>query len=119
LPILDQQIAAFENQISDERSRTAGEDDSLAPKVATYEQLSLDRELSAKALESAMAGLEAARLDASRQQVFIYRVVNPTEPDKAAEPDRLKMIFMIVVSSLIAYSILALVIAGMREHQQK
>ncbi len=119
LPILDQQISAFQAQIDGERARAAGETGSLAPQVTTYEQLTLERELAAKSLEMASAGLESARLEARRQQVFIDRVVNPSLPDKAEEPHRVKMIGLILLSCLIAYCIVALFIAGLREHQQR
>jgi len=119
LPMLNQQIKALEGQIENERSRSAGETDSLAPKVAAYDKLSLDQQLAAKALEAALTGLEGARLDARRQRVFIDRVVNPNLPDKAAEPQRFKMISLVLITTLIAYSIMALVIAGLREHQQR
>jgi capsular polysaccharide transport system permease protein len=119
LPLLDKQIAAFQGQIDAERASQAGEADSLAPKVSQYEKLMLDSQLAGKGLEAALAGLEAARLDARHQQVFLERVVNPSLPDRPEEPKRLKMVFLILVSSLLAYGIIALVIAGLREHQQK
>ena len=119
LPLLGQQIAAFDAQMEQERSRSAGESDSLAPKVATYERLTLERDMAAKSLATAVEGVQAARLDARRQQLFLDRVVNPSLPDKAEEPHRLKMIGLILISCLLAYSILVLVIAGLREHQQR
>jgi capsular polysaccharide transport system permease protein len=119
LPLLGQQIAAFDAQMEQERSRSAGESDSLAPKVATYERLTLERDMAAKSLATAVEGVEAARLDARRQQLFLDRVVNPSLPDKADEPHRFQMIGLIFISCLLAYSILALVIAGLREHQQR
>jgi capsular polysaccharide transport system permease protein len=119
LPLLDKQIAAFQGQINAELASQAGQADSLAPKVSQYQKLMLDSELAAKGLEAALTGLEASRLDARRQQVFLERVVNPSLPDRPEEPKRLKMVFLIFVSSLLAYGIIALVIAGLREHQQK
>jgi capsular polysaccharide transport system permease protein len=119
LPLLDKQIAAFQGQIDGERASQAGAANSLAPKIAQYEKLTLDSQIAAKSLESALAGLESARLDARHQQVFLERVVNPNLPDKPEEPHRLKMVFLVLVSSLLAYGIIALVIAGLREHQQR
>jgi capsular polysaccharide transport system permease protein len=119
LPLLDKQIGAFQGQIDGERASQAGAANSLAPKIAQYEKLTLDSQIAAKALESALAGLESARLDARHQQVFLERVVNPSLPDKAEEPHRLKMVFLVLVSSMLAYGIIALVIAGLREHQQR
>jgi capsular polysaccharide transport system permease protein len=62
--------------------------------------------------------LQEARMDARRQQMYIDRVVDPSFPDSAEEPHRLQMIFVIFVSSLVAYSVSSLVIAGLREHRQ-
>jgi capsular polysaccharide transport system permease protein len=118
LPILDRQISALTDQVEAERTRTAGEDDSLAPKVASYERLTLERDLSARTVEAAVAELQGARLDARRQQMYLDRVVSPSIPDAADEPQRLKMIFLVLVSSLLAYGIVSLVLAGLREHQQ-
>jgi capsular polysaccharide transport system permease protein len=119
LPVFDKRIAAYAAQVEAERNRTAGEADSLAPKLATYERLLLDRQLAGKTLETAVAELESARLDARRQQLFLQRVVNPTVPDKAQEPRRLLTIFVVLISSLAVYAILSLVIGGLREHSQK
>ncbi len=119
LPILDQQIAAFEGQLGAEKMRQVGESDSLAPKVADYEKLLLDAELSSKALETALAGLEAARLDARQQQVFLDRVVEPNLPQRSEEPQRFKMIVLVIGASLLAYGIVSLIIAGLREHNQR
>ncbi len=118
IPLLDKQIAAFQGQIDNERASQAGAANSLAPKVAQYQKLVLDSDLAAKSLESAVAGLEAAHLDARRQQVFLQRVVNPTLPDRPEEPHRFKMVMLIMVSALLAYGIIAMVISGLREHRQ-
>jgi capsular polysaccharide transport system permease protein len=118
IPLLDKQIAAFQGQIDNERASQAGAANSLAPKVAQYQKLVLDSDMAAKGLESAVAGLESAHMDARRQQVFLQRVVSPTRPDRPEEPHRLKMVLLIMVSSLLAYAIIALVISALREHRQ-
>jgi capsular polysaccharide transport system permease protein len=118
LPILDKRIAAFEAQIADERARVAGQADSLAPKIGEYERLTLERDFADKALASADAELEGARVDARRKQLYLERVVYPNTPDKALAPQRLRSIVLVVVSSLIAWAALVLVLAGLREHRQ-
>jgi capsular polysaccharide transport system permease protein len=119
LPVLDRRIAAFAAQLDGERSRVAGQPNSLAPKVGEYEQLTLQRDLSVKTLESAVASLESARIDARRKQLYLERVVNPNFPDKATEPRRLKDVFVVFVVALLAYAIISLVVAGLREHRQR
>jgi capsular polysaccharide transport system permease protein len=119
LAVLDKQIGAFAAQALAEQARTAGQANSLAPEVARFESLSLDRDLAGKYLEAALEGLESARLDAHKQQLFVDRIVSPTLPDKAIEPQRLYLIFLAFVASMVVYALVALVGAGLREHQQR
>lgn len=119
LPVLDKRIAAFGAQLEAERSRTAGEADSLAPMVGEYERLTLERDLAVKTIAAAVANLESARMDARRKQLYLERVVRPDLPDKAEEPKRLRTVFTVLVATLAAYGILSLIIAGLREHRQQ
>jgi capsular polysaccharide transport system permease protein len=119
LAVLDKQIAAFGAQAESEQARTAGQATSLAPEVARFEKLTLDRDLAAKSLEAALEGLEVARLDARRQQLFLDRVVMPNLPQKAIEPQRFYLIFLTFVTTLVIYVMVSLVGAGLREHQQR
>jgi capsular polysaccharide transport system permease protein len=119
LPVLDKRIAAFDAQVESERSRIAGESDSLAPVVGDYERLTLNRDMAAKSLEAAEASLESARIDARRKQLYLERIVQPGLPDKAVQPKRLLSIFTVFISCLVAYGTIALIIAGLREHRQQ
>ncbi len=119
LPVLDRRITAFSAQLELERSRIAGENDSLAPKVGQYERLVLERDLAVKSLEAATAALEGARLEARRKQLYLERVVSPNLPDRAEQPRRWLSIFTVLVATLVAYACLSLVIAGLREHRQQ
>jgi BexC/CtrB/KpsE family polysaccharide export inner-membrane protein len=118
LPVLDRRIAAFAAQLESERTRIAGEADSLAPKVGEYERLTLARDLAVKSVETAVGALEAARLEARRKQLYLERVVSPDLPDKAERPQRLLTILKVLVTTLLAYAIVSLVVAGLREHRQ-
>lgn len=119
LPVLDRRIAAFEAQLDAERLRIAGQNNSLAPKMGEYEQLTLQREFAVKSLAAAEAALETARVDARRKQLYLERVVSPNLPDKAERPRRLLAIITVVVTCFLAYGTIALILAGLREHRQK
>jgi len=80
---------ALEAQIATERQRLAGDTQSIAPKIAEYERLTLEREFAEKALMAAMASVELARIEASRQQVYLEQVATPSEPDYPTYPWRL------------------------------
>lgn len=115
---LDRRIEAYARQIAVEQSRIAGESGSLAPKIATYEQLMMEREFAEKTLASAMAALEAARIESRRKRLYLERVVTPTAPDAAIEPRRFRALSLVFISCLLAYSAIILVMAGFREHKQ-
>jgi capsule polysaccharide export protein KpsE/RkpR len=48
----------------------------------------------------------------------VERVVQPNVPDAPMEPRRLRGIFTTLVLSLIAYGILRMLLAGVKEHAQ-
>jgi capsular polysaccharide transport system permease protein len=118
LPELDQKIRALEIQRGRESIRVAGESDSLAPKIGEYERLMLDRDYAAKSLANADTALEQAQIDARKKEVYLERVVEPDIADQAELPARIKIVTIVLVSSLIAYAIIMLVVAGLREHRQ-
>lgn len=104
-------------EIDTESTKVAGGDRSLANKAADFQRFALDREFADKQLASAMASLESARNEAQRKQVYIERIVQPSLPDIAIEPKRLRSILATFVFGLVAWGILSMLLAGVREHQ--
>ena len=118
IAILDGRIRAYEQQIAAEREKIAGDAGSLAPKINTYEQLALERELADRALTAATQSLDRARLDARRQRLYLERVVSANLPDRATEPKRWRNLLTIFATLLLAFGTYWLVAAGLREHKQ-
>lgn len=81
--------SAIEAQIVTERHRLAGDAQAIAPRIAEYERLMLEREFAAKALLTAMTALETTRVEAQRQQVYLEKVATPARPDYPAHPRRI------------------------------
>jgi len=115
---VDSQIRAYENELAAQRAKMAGNANSLAPKISRYEALALDRELADKGVAAARTALDSAHEDARRQRLYLERVVNPSLPDKADEPRRLRAILLVLVTSLLIYGLGWLILAGVREHRQ-
>ncbi|WP_409019938.1 chain-length determining protein [Brevundimonas vesicularis] len=115
---LNRRIAGLERQISEARARMAGQADSLAPKVGTYEDLLLQREIAERRVTQAEAALLSAQQNATRQKLYLERIVEPSMPDKGTEPRRWRSILTVFASALLAYAIGWLVWAGIREHRQ-
>jgi capsular polysaccharide transport system permease protein len=117
IPALRNRSATLRQEIAKETARVAGGRGSLANKAAGIQQLALETEFANKQLASALASLETARNEAQRQQVYLERIAQPSTPDVAQEPRRLRSVLATLVLGLIAWGILSMLMAGIREHQ--
>lgn len=116
IPFMTSRIDALEKQLVMERSKVAGEDGSIAPRIADYEALMLQREFSNKALLSALDSLKTARADARRQQLYLEVVVSPNLPDQAELPLALKNIAIVFLVTSIGYLLGWLLLTAIRDH---
>ncbi len=117
IPALQQRVQVLRQEIEAETTRVAGGDRSLANKAAEYQRLALEREFADKQLGSALVSLEQARNEAQRKQLYLERIVQPSKPDMAMEPRRFRGVIATLVVGLIAWGILSMLIAGVKEHQ--
>ncbi|WP_374487355.1 hypothetical protein [Zoogloea sp.] len=116
IPVLRQKIQMLEGEIDAESQKIAGSGRSLASKAVDFQRLALDKEFADKQLAAALASLEQARNDARRQQLYLERIAQPSLPDAAMEPRRLRGVFATLLTGLVAWGILAMIFAGVREH---
>jgi capsular polysaccharide transport system permease protein len=117
IPSLQKRVQTLRQEIDAETKRVAGGDRSLANKAAEFQRLALDREFADKQLSSAMASLELARNEAQRKQLYLERIVQPQKPDMAMEPRRLRGVLASVALGFIAWGILTVFVAGVKEHR--
>ncbi|WP_425069217.1 capsule biosynthesis protein [Reyranella sp.] len=110
--------AALEEQIDIERRRLAGDALAVAPRIAEYERLSLEREFAERTLISAMTMLESARVEALRQQVYLERVATPSKPDYHAYPWRLLWCLVAAVGGTMAWLIWRVIKADALRHTE-
>ena len=104
-------------EMDSETTKVAGGERSLSGKAADFQRLALEREFADKQLGSALVSLEQARNEAQRKQVYLERIAQPSLPDVAMEPRRLRSILATFVLGLVAWGILTMLLAGVREHQ--
>lgn len=116
IPILEVRIKSLSREIDEQLGLVAGNRRSLSATAAQYQRLELEREFADRRLAAAMNSLEEARNDARRKQAYVERIVQPSLPDEAQEPRRLRGIFATFVLGLIAWAILTMLLAGVREH---
>lgn len=113
-------IAAIEQQMQAERGRLTNSSDdpklTFSDLLAEYERLLIEEEFAKSAYTSAISALEVARADANRKQAYLVAFVEPSMPADASKPDRLLIIVSFLLGGLLAYGLLMLIGAAIREH---
>lgn len=117
IPVMRNRIQSLDKAIAEESARVTGGETSLAKKAAEYQMKALERDFADKQLAVALSSLEQARNDAQRKQLYLERIVQPSLPDMAMEPRRVRGIISTLAIGLITWGILTMLLAGVREHQ--
>jgi capsular polysaccharide transport system permease protein len=118
IPVLETEIGTIESQINAELGKVTGGRNSLAGNTVEYQRLTLESDFAEKQLAAALSSLEQAKDDARRKQAYVERIVQTNLPDAPVGPQRLRGIIATIVLSLIAYGILRMLLAGVKEHAQ-
>ncbi|EML0424616.1 capsule biosynthesis protein [Vibrio parahaemolyticus] len=116
---LTRKANALTQQIQNEKNSIAGDTDTqpaLSGVFADYEPLVVERTFAEKAYTSSLASLEAARVETSRKHRYLATFVEPTLPDEASEPQRLRSIITVFLASLVSWAIGLLGLGIIREH---
>jgi capsular polysaccharide transport system permease protein len=116
IPALQKRVQTLQSQEADEMAKAAGRS-APAEQSAEFERLVLERQFADKQLEASLASLEQARYEAQRKQLYLARIVQPSAPDVATRPRRLRSIFATFVLGLMVCGILNILVAGLREHR--
>ncbi|MFM7532736.1 MAG: hypothetical protein ACKO5J_09690 [Rubrivivax sp.] len=114
---LQRRIETLQREIATETAKVIGPAQSLSGKSASFSLLETDRMLADKQLAAALLYLEQARREALRKQLYLERIVEPSLPDSPVEPRRLRGVAATFVFGLMAWGILSLLLAGVREHR--
>ena len=118
VPVVGTQIGTIQGEIDRELGKVAGNRRSLANTTVEFQRLTLENDFSAKQLAAALASLEDARNESQRKQAYVERIVQPNLPDDPIEPRRLRGILATFVLGLVAFGILRMLLAGVKEHAQ-
>ena len=108
---------AIEQQIAEEKRQIGGSAQALAPIIAEYERLVLEREFGDRVLASALSSLESARIESQRQQLYLERVVEPHAADYPNQPKRFQWIAIIVALSFSVHAICRSLVNNLRGHE--
>lgn len=117
ITFLREQLDAITGQLDAERKALVSTDGSLVGTYAEYETMALEAEFSSKALLTAEANLANARVEASRQQLYLETIVEPNRADYARYPKRYMNILTVLMTCFLGYAIIWLLYINAREHK--
>jgi capsular polysaccharide transport system permease protein len=116
IPLVKNRIASLDKLIAEERAKLSGESGSVVSAMTEYERLNTQHELAEKALASAFTSLEAARIEAQRQQLYLETIAQPNLADYPLFPKRIVSFLTVVATCMLAYGLAWLLVANVREH---
>ncbi len=117
IPLLKVRIRGLEGEIEDQLGRIAGDRGSLSAAAAEYQRLQVQRAFADQQLALSLAALQEARNESRRQHAYLETVAQPSLPDAALEPRRLRGFVATLLLGLVSWGILSMLLAGVREHQ--
>lgn len=110
-------INALEGQLIAERGRLAGNNElTMNGLIQRYQPLILEQEMAREQYTSALASMEAARIEANRKKQYLITFVSPTLPDEALEPQKLMSILTVMMFAFLAYSVGGLMWSALKDH---
>lgn len=113
---LSARVRALEGQVAGQAGKLTSGGGAIAARLGNYQDLQIRQQFAAKRYEVVAANLEKARDAATKQQLYIVRVVDPNVAVKSEYPKRGEILLTIFLSLLVAYGIGWLLVAGVREH---
>lgn len=117
IPYLRTQIRSLEREIADQTAQLAGGRGSLSSASVRYQELTLASEYAEKQLSIALSTYQDAQAEARRKQAYVERISEPSLPDDAAYPRRLRSILATFVLGLLAWGVTSMLLVGIREHK--
>jgi capsular polysaccharide transport system permease protein len=120
IAVMNQRIRAIDDQIAAlNRSLTSQEETvrTAADSISRFEERELNRRFSEKLMEISQGSYERARLEEARQHLYLTIFVEPTKPDKAEYPERIRMIALVSICAIIVWGSALLLIAAVKDHR--
>lgn len=114
---LRERILSYKAELEQRKSEIVGGENSVATKLQEYELLTLERELAAKWLATAVEGLEKARQEAQSQRVYLQLISEPNFADQPSQPYRVLSILAVLVLAFAVYRIVVSLVQTIKEHQ--
>lgn len=116
--LLDQQIAAIEQQIAQEQAKlTSPKGGTLNRTVEEFQRLEMDAKFAQDVYKTALVALEKGRIEATRNIKKVSIIQAPSLPEYALEPRRLYNSLVFLLVALLLAGIVQLLAAIVRDHK--
>jgi capsular polysaccharide transport system permease protein len=113
---LRERISAYRKEIDMRRRLVVGDDQAMTKDLAQFERLTLERQLVARSLESAVANFDKVRQEAQVQQFYLVRITKPNRIETPEYPRRFFWFAIFLAVSFGLYRTIRAVIELIREH---
>ena len=115
IEVIRERIAAERDQLSSGGTQEGGTGDDYPELIAEYEGLVVDREFAEESYRAALAALDIARANASRQSRYLATFIQPTLAQTSEYPRRTAIFGMAALFLLLGWSVVALVYYSIRD----
>lgn len=116
---INQKIYQFRNNELKFSDKSPTSVNSPNNQVTLYQQLASEKNFADRNLAGALATMEQARIQAMQKILYIERIAEPSKPDMAMEPRRIRSIITVFVLGLFLWGIASMVITGVKEHHNQ
>jgi capsular polysaccharide transport system permease protein len=115
---LERKAEALEFQISEKSGglKITGQSDELSSLLADQEELQVQKTFAETAYASAMASLEAARMEASRNQRYLAIFTHPSLPEYSVYPKRLLYSLFAFIGLNLLWALGMLILSSVQDH---
>lgn len=117
IPFLKTQVRELEREIERTREGLTGGSGSLSSAMVKYQELAVNSEFAEQQLAIALASLQEAQAEVRRKRTYVERISDPSLPDFAEEPRRIRSILATLVLGLLAWGVFSMLAIGVREHR--
>lgn len=114
----NERVRSLAGQAAGETQRLVNKkgDGGLNASLAKFEEVIVEKEFATRAYQSALATLEIARTDATRQHRYLATIAPPSVADEAQYPRRFLGVLTVFLGSFLAYGIGSLLVGAVKEH---
>jgi capsular polysaccharide transport system permease protein len=110
---LEAQRRSVESEVTDtEKTRS----EALSRIMGSYEQLESERTFAESAYQHALQSLDRSRMNADRQQIYVASFVQPTLPEEALYPRRLRSLCVVLLIASSLWAIGGSIFQSVRDH---